>query len=91
MTHPFSWKPSEIPEGSSVMAVCVRPDCGGHRYLPRSYLIEKAGNVPLSHIEKRLRCVERPRLNRRGPACRGNMTLQWVPTPVNDLSSLMDV
>ena len=90
-TPPFPWTPSGLPEGGIVMAVCIRPDCAGYRYLPRDYLIEKAGEEPLHQIERRLRCVERPWLNRRGPACWGNMTLQWVTTPVNELSSLMDL
>lgn len=74
----WRWKPSEIPEGQSVVAHCTKPACHGHRYLPRSYLIEKVGDVPLYVIERRLRCVERPWSNKRGPGCGAAMTLGWT-------------
>jgi hypothetical protein len=87
MPEPFWWKPSEIPDGACVMASCVRPDCDGHRYLPRAYLIEKAGDIPLNQIQRRLRCVERPRLDRRAKPCGSGMSLAWVHTPTADSPS----
>ena len=90
MRRPWSWRPSELPDGSSIMADCDRPDCLGRRYLPRAYLIEKVGDIPLFQIEPRLRCVERPRLNRRGAACGARMTLAFTPVPVNDKAGIME-
>lgn len=84
MPQPWWWKPSELPEGDSVIATCVKPNCFGHRYLPRAYLIKKVGDIPLHRIEPRLRCIERPRLNRRGPPCGGAMTLDWAPAARKD-------
>lgn len=65
--------PSTIPAGAYATAVCSR--CGEHRYVTRALMIEKAGDVPLSRIEPRLRCIARPQSNKRGPACGGRMTL----------------
>jgi hypothetical protein len=74
----FPWTVTTYPADHSLMAECVRPGCGGVRYLPRSYLIEKVGDLPLLQIERRLRCVERPLSNKRGKACGGAMELAWV-------------
>lgn len=65
--------PSTIPAGAYATAVCQV--CGEHRYVTRALMIEKAGDVPLDRIEPRLRCVARPPLDKRGPACGGRMTL----------------
>lgn len=65
--------PSQIPPGQYVTALCKV--CGEHRYLTRALMIEKAGDIPLDRIEPRLRCIARPRSNKRGPACGGKMTL----------------
>lgn len=65
--------PSQIPAGQYVTAHCK--DCGEHRYVTRALMLAKAGDVPLSRIEPRLRCIARPRSNKRGPACGGPMTL----------------
>lgn len=65
--------PSRIPAGQYAIAVCRT--CGAHRYMTRGLMIEKAGDVPLDRIEPRLRCIARPPLARRGPACGGGMTL----------------
>ncbi len=86
---PFWWRPSELPEGCNVAAGCLKATCPGYRYLPRAYLIERAGDVPLRGIEKRLHCVERPLANKRGPACGGAMALEWVHRPENNRSSLV--
>ena len=86
--RPFWWRPSELPEGCHVAAACLKATCHGYRYLPRAYLVEKAGDVPLDGVENRLRCVERPLANKRGSACGGAMALEWVHRPENDRSSL---
>lgn len=65
--------PSGIPPGQYVTAVCKV--CGEHRYLTRAQMIERAGDVPLDRIEPRLRCIARPRSDKRGAACGGRMTL----------------
>lgn len=69
------------------MADCDRPACLGRRYLPRSYLIDKVGDIPLFQVQPRLRCVERPPLDRRGRACGATMTLHFAPKPINDKPS----
>jgi len=71
----FSITPSQIPQGSYILAICQRPGCGGHRYLSRAVMIERAGDIPLNRIERRVRCVERK--TPRGPACGGAMELEW--------------
>jgi hypothetical protein len=65
--------PSQIPPGQYVTAVCKA--CGEHRYVTRALMLEKAGDVPLDQIEPRLRCIARPRSDKRGAACGGRMTL----------------
>lgn len=73
----FPWTVTTYPEGRSLIAECQRPGCGGRRYLPRAFLLEKVGDAPLLSVEKRLRCVERGS-NKRGPACGGRMELGWL-------------
>ena len=75
MSARFQITPSQIPEGSYIVAVCKV--CGSPRYMTRALMIEKAGDIPLWKIEPRVRCIERPRLNKRGPACGGSMEFEW--------------
>lgn len=65
--------PSQIPAGQYATSTCKT--CGEHRYLTRALMLEKAGDIPLDRIEPRLRCIARPRTDKRGPACGGRMTL----------------
>ena len=74
----FPWTVTTYPADHSLMAECLRPGCGGSRYLPRAHLLEKVGDAPLLSVEARLRCVERPLSNKRGKACGGAMQLAWV-------------
>ena len=85
MTARLQMTPSQIPAGSWAVAVCSR--CGGHRYLPRVYLIEKAGDVPLARIEARVRCIERVALDRRGAACGGAMVIELQGAAINDTAT----
>ena len=72
--------PSILPEGAYVIATCEV--CGGHRYPSRALMLEKAGDVPLSVIEGRLRCIERK--TPRGPACGGRMTISLASVESKD-------
>lgn len=65
--------PSTLPAGSHVVATCQV--CGGHRYVSRALMLEKAGDIPLEQIAPRLRCIARNG-DRRGPACGGRMTIR---------------
>lgn len=65
--------PSTLPAGSYVVATCAA--CGGHRYVTRALMLEKAGDIPIDRIAARLRCIER-RGDKRGPACGGRMTTE---------------
>lgn len=87
--EPFWWRPPQLPAGCNVAAACLKATCYGYRYLPRAYLIERAGDVPLNWVEKRLRCVQRPLANKRSPACGRAMALQWVHCSENNRSSLL--
>lgn len=71
MTDRFPWTVTTYPADHSLMAECLRPGCGGVRYLPREYLLKKLGDVPLLDVERRARCIE--------PGCPGRMELAWVP------------
>lgn len=70
MAARFHWKPSDLPEGSYIIARCN--DCGSSRYPSRALMIEKAGDIPIHLIEPRVRCIARK--TPRGPACGGGMT-----------------
>lgn len=80
MPQRLGFTPSTLPAGQHVLAVCQV--CGGHRYPSRALMLEKAGDVPLSVIETRLRCIERK--TPRGPACGGRMTIELRRNGFND-------
>ncbi|MDQ7813878.1 hypothetical protein [Brevundimonas sp.] len=82
MTERFRIRPSEIPDGHYIVAVCQA--CHEHRYITRALMLEKAGDVPLSRIEPRLRCIARPRADKRGQACGGRMVMEWRARRVVD-------
>jgi hypothetical protein len=71
MAEPFSWKPSELPEGQYVYGVCQK--CGDVRYVTRAMMLEKVGDLPFNRIAGRLRCIGRQ--EPRGPRCGGPMEL----------------
>lgn len=75
MPSRFGFTPSTIPSDSYVVATCAA--CGGHRYVTRALMLEKAGDIPLDRIASRLRCIER-RGDKRGPACGGRMSIELV-------------
>jgi hypothetical protein len=88
MSDRFALTPSQIPEGHYIVATCQRPGCGGRRYVTRALMLEKAGDIPLNLIERRVRCVERPRANKRGPACGGPMEFEWGRGPAEKVQTV---
>jgi hypothetical protein len=80
-------RPSQLGPHAYIEAVC--PRCNGSRYLTRTYLLETVGDVDLDTIAHRVRCIERPRLDKRGPACgQVGMRLEVVGPP-RDTTSIM--
>lgn len=77
MRDDLAFRPSEMGAGWYIRADCRV--CGESRYFGPALLTEKAGDVPLNRIEPRVRCVARPRLNKRGPACGGRMLMHPCP------------
>ena len=73
MSDPFPWTPSNLPQGSYIYGVCQA--CRGVRYVTRAMMLERAGDVPFTRIESRLRCIARV-TDKRGPACGGRMNLE---------------
>jgi len=72
--------PSSLPAGQYVVATCQV--CGGHRYPTSALMLEKAGDVPLDVIERRLRCIERA--TPQGPACGGRMKIELASVEIKD-------
>lgn len=72
--------PSTLPAGNYVVAICAA--CGGHRYITRALMLEKAGNIPIDRIAPRLRCIER-RDNKHGAACGGRMSIELAAAGAN--------
>jgi hypothetical protein len=82
MPERFGMTPSQLRPETVIAAVCLT--CGGHRYVLRSVILAKLGDVPLNQVEPLLKCIERPRLDRRARRCGGAMELELRGPPVND-------
>jgi len=80
--NPLWFKPSQIAPTTRVFARCRR--C----LTSRTLAVSELPNMPLSEIEKRLRCTDRGR-DGRGDVCGSRATVELYCPPVEDEAGLL--
>lgn len=79
MPAPLAFTIDDLDADRHVVAICTR--CQSSRYLTRPLLREKAAGQTLAEVERRVRCIARPRSDRQDQPCGGAMTLEFYRRP----------
>ena len=79
MSQPLAFSIDDLDADRHVVAICTR--CQSTRYLTRPLLREKAAGQTFAEVERRVRCIARPRSDRQEQACGGAMTLEFYRRP----------